>query len=272
MAGKSAAWTADPRSEASKARDFISRGDHTPTPGGKTLFVLLRSLDPFLQYSILAHGFGTSIFHRIGLRTLPASTAARTGVALIDNIGLSPYRLVLLAMTVGSAVKQNIWVTSLSAEPMVIKNALIVSALNTAENCINNYAFLLSATSFDSTFPQPELIVGSTLYITGLLTELVAEVQRRRFKTDPKNKGKPYTGGLWSFARHINYGAYTIWRAGYAMAAGGWIFGAIIGAVCFADFATRSVPILNEYCEKKYGADWENFKSQTKYRLIPGIY
>lgn len=24
-----------------------------------------------------------------------------------------------------------------------------------------------------------------------------------------------YTGGLWSFARHINYGAYTIGRAGY---------------------------------------------------------
>lgn len=26
------------------------------------------------------------------------------------------------------------------------------------------------------------------------------------------------------------------------------------------------------YCEKRYGEDWDKFKKQTKYRLIPGIY
>lgn len=177
-------------------------------------------------------------------------------------------------MAVGSAVKQNIWVTALSGEPMDVKSAIAVGAFNTICNGLNNYAFLLTSTSasIDSTFPQPQLIVGSVLYVTGILTELVAEIQRKRFKKDPKNKGKPYTGGLWTFARHINYGAYTIWRAGYAMAAGGWVMGAIVGACFLSDFATRAVPILNEYCEKRYGDDWEQFKKQTKYRLIPGIY
>ena len=110
------------------------------------------------------------------------------------------------------------------------------------------------------------------MYAVGIMTELVAEIQRKRFKADPNNKGKVYTGGLWQFARHINYGGYTLWRAGYAMAGGGWIWGVLVGAFFFADFSTRAVPILNEYCEKRYGAEWENFKNQTPYRLIPGIY
>ncbi|KAF2651850.1 hypothetical protein K491DRAFT_76618 [Lophiostoma macrostomum CBS 122681] len=274
MADKARARANDPRSEAAKSRDLISRGDYTSTPFGKTLFIILRSLDPFLQYSILAHGTGTGVLHRLGLRTLPPGPPIHTGVSLIDNLGLSPYRLILLAMTAGSALKQNIWVSGISGEPMDVKAATIVSAFNTVMNGLNNYAFLLTATSAstNSDFPQTPLVVGGALYVTGILVELGAEMQRKRFKADAKNKGKPYTGGLWALARHINYGAYTIWRGGYALAAGGWVWGAVVGAFFFADFATRGVPILNEYCEKRYGADWENFKKQTKYRLIPGIY
>ncbi|KAF2246131.1 hypothetical protein BU26DRAFT_521611 [Trematosphaeria pertusa] len=277
MAGKAPAFDPvanDPRSEASKKRDLISRGDYTPTPAGKAVFFLARAADPFLQYGILAHGLGTGFLHRLGVRTLPPGLPAHTGISGIDSLGLSPYRLVLLGMAVGSAVKQNIWVTALSGEPMDIRSAVAIGIFNTVFNSINTYAFLVRATSAstESAFPQSTLIVGSVLYVTGILTELIAEIQRKRFKSDPKNKGKPYTGGLWSFARHINYGAYTIWRAGYAIAGGGWILGALEGAFFFADFATRGVPILNEYCEKRYGEDWVQFKKQTKYRLIPGIY
>jgi steroid 5-alpha reductase family enzyme len=163
---------------------------------------------------------------------------------------------------------------TISREPLGVKNSVIVGVFNTVFNAMNNYAFLLSATSASasSTFPQPALIVGSALYIVGLTTEYVSELQRKRFKEDPANKGKPYTGGLWRLARHINYGAYTAWRAGFAMAAGGWILGAVVGGFFFFDFASRGVPVLNEYCEKRYGADWEAFKKQTKYVLIPGVY
>jgi protein-S-isoprenylcysteine O-methyltransferase Ste14 len=271
---KARARANDPRSEKSKSKDLISRGDYTPTPGGKAVFFILRSLDPFFQYSILAYGTGTAALHRLGLRTLPPGPPSQTGVALIDGLGLSPYRLILLAMAVGSAVKQNIWVTALAGEPMNVKNAILVGAFNTVFNAFNNYAFITTATSAsrEGDFPQAPLIVGSALYTIGILTELIAEIQRKGFKADPKNKGKAYTGGLWAWARHINYGGYTLWRAGYAMSGGGWIWGAIVGAFFFADFSTRAVPILNEYCEKRYGAQWENFKQQTKYRLIPGIY
>ncbi|KAH7135361.1 hypothetical protein B0J11DRAFT_157911 [Dendryphion nanum] len=274
MADKAKARANDPRSEASKNRDLISRGDYTPTPVGRAVFVTLRSLDPFLQYSILAHGTGTGLLHRLGLRTLSPGLAAHTGISAIDGLGLSPYRLILLSMAVGSALKQDIWATVLAGEPMDVTSAVLVSAYNTIFNSVNNYIFLASATSAsaESTFPQPALLVGSAFYVTGILVELIAEVQRKQFKADPKNKGKPFTGGLWSVARHINYGAYTMWRAGYSLTAGGWLWGTFAGAFIFADFATRAVPVLNEYCEKRYGKDWENFKVQTKWRLIPGIY
>jgi len=89
------------------------------------------------------------------------------------------------------------------------------------------------------------------MFIVGILTETIAEYQRMRFKRDPKNKGKPYTGGLWQYARHINYTGYSLWRAGYSLAAGGWFWAAAAFAWQYTDFATRAVPILNEYCEGK---------------------
>ncbi|KAF2746146.1 ERG4/ERG24 ergosterol biosynthesis-like protein [Sporormia fimetaria CBS 119925] len=252
--------------------DLITRGDRTPTPGGKAAFVLARALDIPIQYSILAHGAGTALLHQVGVRTLPTGHPGHTGFPLIDNLGLSPYRLVLFGMTVGSALKQIIWVTTISKDPMDTKAALIVGVLNTVMNGINNYAFLLDfAASTHSDFPQAPLLVGGTLYVVGILTELISEIQRKRFKDDPRNEGKPYTGGLWKLARHINYGAYTVWRAGYAMAAGGWLLGAAIGALFAYDFTTRAIPSLDEYCSKRYGADWEQFKRQTKYRLLPGL-
>lgn len=267
-------FTHDPRSVQAKSRDLIPRGVHKSTPIGRTVFVLGRVVDPLIQYSILAHGMGTGLLHRVGLRTLPLGVPSPIGIAAIDALGLSPYRLVLLGMSVGSVVKQNIHMTMLGDDPLSVPNALIISAFMLFWNSMNSYAFLnrASSASTESTFPQPAFLVGGALYVTGIVTELVAEIQRKRFKSDPKNQGKPYTGGLWRFARHINYGAYTMWRAGYAMASGGWLMGAVIGAFFFSDFARRGVPILDEYCAIRYGEQWEQFKKQTKYRLIPGIY
>lgn len=266
--------TSDPRSEASKKKDLIARGDYTRTPVGKAVFFLARGLEPILQYAILSHGLGTSLLHRVGLQTLPPGLPAHTGISLIDGLGLSPYRLVLFGMAVGAAVKQNIWVTALSGEPMPVSGALVVGAFNAVFNSVSSYAFLLSATSASqaSTFPQPALLLGSTLYVVGLGTELVAEIQRKRFKADPQNKGKAYTGGLWQFARHINYGGYTLWRSGYAMVGGGYTLGVLVGAFFAWDFGTRAIPILQEYCEIRYGTAWEQFKKDTPYRLIPYVY
>jgi protein-S-isoprenylcysteine O-methyltransferase Ste14 len=243
------------KSKVKKQMDLIDRGVKEPSPIGSTVFVGLRALDPLLQYGILKHGYGQRLLHGLGLETLPAGLPTNTGVALIDKLGLSPYRLILLGMSAGSAAKQIYWLLGTSQEMFPPGAAVTVSAYNAIVNSINSLLFtttLASASlSGSETFPQPPLVVGATLYIVGILVEAIAETQRAAFKRKPENKGKPYTGGLWKFARHINYGGYTLWRAGYATAAGGWIWGAMMFAWQFYDFSQRAVPVLNDYCEKR---------------------
>ena len=108
-----------------------------------------------------------------------------------------------------------------------------------------------SATLLDVITTSPVLAVGLGIYAVGLTTEMVSEVQRKMFKRKPKNKNKPYNGGLWSFATHINYGGYTLWRAGAALSAAGPMWGIIIGGFFFYDFSRRAIPSLDAYCTDK---------------------
>ncbi|KAL1904189.1 hypothetical protein Sste5344_010090, partial [Sporothrix stenoceras] len=94
---------------------------------------------------------------------------------------------------------------------------------------------------------SPLLAAGTTAYFLGLVTELVSELQRTAFKRKEANKGKAYAGGLFSLARHINYGCYTLWRASYALTAGGSIWAAVVFYFFFRDFAVRGVPALDKY-------------------------
>ncbi|CAI7667948.1 unnamed protein product [Penicillium crustosum] len=98
---------------------------------------------------------------------------------------------------------------------------------------------------------SPSVAIGAAAYTVGILTELVSELQRERFKKNPANKGKPYGGGLFSLAININYGAYTLWRGGFALASGGWTWGLFTFSFFFYDFVTRGVPVLDQYCTKR---------------------
>lgn len=116
------------------------------------------------------------------------------------------------------------------------------------------------------------MYIGAAMFVIGILVEPIAEVQRKQFKDDPKNQGKPYAGGLFGLARSINYGAYTIWRAGFALAAGGPVWAAVVGGFFFWDFSTRAIPVMEEYCTKRYGKQYEEVKRKVPYKLIPWIY
>ena len=47
--------------------------------------------------------------------------------------------------------------------------------------------------------------MGILLFIIGSYINTYSEIQRKRFKDNPNNKGKLYTLGLFQYARHINY-------------------------------------------------------------------
>jgi steroid 5-alpha reductase family enzyme len=166
-------------------------------------------------------------------------------------------------MAAGSSIKQIYWLLFTSEEEFPPSSALSVSIYNTVFNSINSLAFtttLASASlSSDASFPQLPLIIGTTMYMTGIFTEAIAESQRRKFKRDPKNKGKPYTGGLWSIARHINYTSYSLWRAGYTLAASGWGAGVFVLTFLLVDFNLRAIPVLDDYCSKRVSIFFDKF-------------
>lgn len=268
--------------------DIIARGVKQSNVAGTTTFIGLRALDPVLQYEILCHGLGSSFLAKIGLSTIPLSAAVvtRTGIKLIDRLGLPLERLLLLGMAVGSAAKQIFWLTCTSEEEFPVTSAVAVSAYNTFCNSINSLLFLTAATcaarwtkpftvSVPGT-PRAQLslpvALGAILYVVGIALEVGSEIQRKKFKNDPTHKGKLCREGLWSLARHINYGGYTLWRTGYALASGGWVAGAVVAVLQSSWFARGGMVSLDYYMSRKYKDQWGRYKEDVPWKLLPGVY
>jgi steroid 5-alpha reductase family enzyme len=54
--------------------------------------------------------------------------------------------------------------------------------------------------------------LGIIVFAIGLIFEAVGDYQLRKFKSDPANKGKLMTQGLWGWTRHPNYfGDAAVW-------------------------------------------------------------
>lgn len=284
MAGKNGS---PPPYKPSPSRDIVARGVKKPSPLGTATFIGLRALDPVLQYHILAHGLGTSFLASLGLSTVPLSAAVvtRTGLKLIDRLGLPLERLVLLGLAVGSAAKQMFWVTYTSQEEWPAKSAVVVSAYNSFCNSVNSLLLLTTATSAalstkPCTIPVPgtrsrlsvPVVLGALLFTVGMLLEAGSELQRKRFKDNPENKGKLCREGLWTWARHINYGGYTMWRAGYALASGGWIAGGVVAVLQGWFFTQGGMTSLDYYMSRKYKDQWGRYKEDVSWKLLPGVF
>lgn len=55
-------------------------------------------------------------------------------------------------------------------------------------------------------------IIGLLIFITGLFIEFFADIQKFKFITNKKNKGKWIDKGLWRYSRHPNYfGESLVW-------------------------------------------------------------
>lgn len=56
------------------------------------------------------------------------------------------------------------------------------------------------------------LIVGIIIFIIGFSFEVLADMQLKKFKSNPLNKNKILKTGVWSYTRHPNYfGETTLW-------------------------------------------------------------
>jgi protein-S-isoprenylcysteine O-methyltransferase Ste14 len=268
-----------------KSDGLINRGTYRFNIAGATTFIGLRAADPFLQYQILANGWGTSFLAKLGLSTIPlASTSiVKTGIRAIDALGLPLPRLILLGMATGSVAKQVFWLTYLMNEEFPPKSAAIVSAFNVVVDSLNSLLLVTAATSASLATPQISIpgtktslslpiVVGTALYIVGLGLETVSEVQRKWFKDAPENRGKLCNSGLFAVARNVNYAGYTVWRVGYSLAAGGWIAGLLMGAQMVGSFVRASLPEIEAYMSQRYGEQWKSYQMDVPWRMFPGVY
>ena len=257
---------------AKDPNDLVARGSYRPSPLGRSIFVGLRAIDPLIQYAILSRHAGLSWIPRLlGGSLLPVPAPA--------PVSLPPYQSLLLIMSIGSMLKQTYWALFIGREEMLPGSALLIAGVATLMNSLFSALASWSRTSADpsaSTIPalltSPSTAIGILLFTTGIFTELISEIQRSNFKTQPRNKGKPFAGGLFGLARNINYTGFMLWKAGYALVAAGPGLGVVIGAMHFYDFSQRAIPMLDGYCERRYGRDWAEVKKRVGKVLVPGIY
>lgn len=114
------------------------------------------------------------------------------------------------------------------------------------------------------------LILGTFVWLFGFSFEAVGDSQLKKFISNPLNKGKLMTTGLWKYSRHPNYfGEVTQWWGigVIALAAtNGWI--GLLGPVTitFLIVKVSGVPLLeNKYKDR---ADYQAYKQKTS-MLIP---
>lgn len=113
-------------------------------------------------------------------------------------------------------------------------------------------------------------IVGIGLFVFGSYLNTWSEIQRKRFKDNPDNKGKLFMGGLFRYARHINYFGDTLWVAGWAMATRNpW--SAVIAIALTAGFIFFFIPSLSGHLERKYGDQYDEWAETTK-KFVPFVY
>ena len=229
----------------SKPVDMPSRVKRS-TPFGTACFVGIRAADVFVQYYLLKQGGAAKILSILGLQTV--------------SIANTSYADILVGLAALGSAKQIIWVSWISEAEMPTGQAFEIGVFNTVFSTINSFLASWAVSSLASSSPgllrsdaaalqqlssSPILAGAVIVSVLGILIETVSELQRKFFKADPKNKGKPYSGGLFSLARHINYAGYAMWRPANALAAGGVASAIPVFAFFTYNFVTSSIPGLD---------------------------
>ena len=120
------------------------------------------------------------------------------------------------------------------------------------------------------------MVAGVLVWLFGFTIEVIADLQKSRFKADAGNKGRFIHTGLWSWSRHPNYfGEITLWLGAALIAAPalqGWQLVTLISPVFVFLLITRvsGVPLLEKYADKTWGGqdDYEAYKARTSV-LVP---
>ena len=123
---------------------------------------------------------------------------------------------------------------------------------------------------------QPIFYLGLLIWFIGILFEIIADEQKRRFRLNEKNRGKFISSGLWSISRHPNYFGEIILWIGIAIISlptlSGFQYVTLISPLFIYLLLTRisGVNLLEESSDKKWGdlPEYEQYKRETPV-LVP---
>ncbi|HML50367.1 MAG TPA: DUF1295 domain-containing protein [Propionicimonas sp.] len=119
-------------------------------------------------------------------------------------------------------------------------------------------------------------VVGLVVWLFGLGFEVVADLQKSRFKANPANAGRFIDSGLWSLSRHPNYfGEIVLW-IGVAIVTlpvlQGWQWVGMLSPLFVTVLIAKvsGVPLLEAKADTTWGGqpDYEAYKAKTSV-LIP---
>lgn len=118
--------------------------------------------------------------------------------------------------------------------------------------------------------------VGLAVWLFGLAFEVVADLQKSRFKADPANAGRFINSGLWARSRHPNYfGEIVVWIGVTIVALPvlqGWQWVGLLSPLFVLVLIAKvsGVPLLEAKADAKWGGqpDYEAYKAHTSV-LVP---
>ena len=114
-------------------------------------------------------------------------------------------------------------------------------------------------------------VAGALVWTAGFAIEVLADQQKRRFRSDPRNTGRFIQSGLWSWSRHPNYfGEIVLW-IGIALLSvpvlSGWQHATLISPVFVYVLLTRisGIPLLEARERRRWADDpeYEKYKRRT---------
>ena len=148
-----------------------------------------------------------------------------------------------------------------------------VSALWVFLTAANALTMIINNVSFTDDF---YFYFGLSLWLIGFSFEAIADEQKRRFKSDKKNKDAFISTGLWGLSRHPNYfGEILLWIGMAVIALPtliGWQYVTLISPIFIYFLLTRvsGVNLLEDRANQKWGGteEYESYVKKTSV-LIP---
>ena len=113
-------------------------------------------------------------------------------------------------------------------------------------------------------------IIGILLFLTGSYLNSASEYFRYSWKQKRENAEHIYTGGLFKYARHINYFGDIVLFTGMAMVAHQNQLLIIPISMAFV-FVVILIPLKENYLKDKYGNEYISYAANTK-KLVPLIF